>query len=153
MIAASAADIDGISMLFGRDAYWKYHHTFGHNIFGAIAISALLAAFTPNRKLASFVLFVALFHLHFLMDYYGSGPGWHIHYIWPLPGLIWKNPNAWEFYSWQNMLVFFLCLLWTLWIARYKQRTPLETIMPHLNAELVELIRQRKPAALDPHNE
>jgi inner membrane protein len=142
MIAASAADIDGISILFGQEAYWTYHHTFGHNVFAACAVSAALSAFIPNRKWWSFLLFLALFHLHFLMDYFGSGPNWHIHYIWPLPGMILKNRDAWEFYSWQNMLVFLLFLLWTIWIAWRDRRSPLEDIMPRLNAELVSLLRR-----------
>jgi hypothetical protein len=137
MIAASAADIDGISFFFGQEAYWTYHHTFGHNVFTGIFISAALAAFTPGRRIASFVLFLALFHLHLLMDYFGSGPEWHIHYLWPMKSLIIKNPRAWEFYSWQNMLVFFLFLLWTIWIGWKKKRTPLECIMPKLDLQLV----------------
>jgi hypothetical protein len=137
MIAASAADIDGISYFFGQEAYWTYHHTFGHNVFTGILISAALAAFTPRRRIASFILFLALFHLHLLMDYYGSGPDWHIHYLWPMKAMIIKNPHAWEFYSWQNMLVFAVFLLWAIWIGWKKQRTPLEIIMPSLDAQLV----------------
>jgi hypothetical protein len=51
------------------------------------------------------------------MDYYGSGPGWHIHYLWPAGSLILKNPNAWEFFSWQNLLAALLLLIWTIVIA------------------------------------
>ena len=143
MIAASAADIDGISRAFGEKAYWDYHHTFGHNVFAACIISAILAAFTRGREISSFLLFVALFHLHLLMDYYGSGRDWHIHYRWPMKGWIWRNPNAWEFYSWQNMVAFGVFLIWTIWIARAKGRTPLEAIMPKLDRELAGLIRRR----------
>jgi hypothetical protein len=143
MIAASAADIDAVTWLFGQEAYWNYHHTFGHNVFTACIVSAVLAAFTPGRRIASFLLFVALFHLHFVMDYFGSGPMWHIHYLWPMKSLIWKNQNAWDFYSWQNMLVFLLFLIWTIFIARYLRRTPLEAIMPRLDAELSALAARK----------
>jgi hypothetical protein len=139
MIAASAADMDGISILFGQEAYWTYHHTFGHNVFTAVALSCAMAAFTPGRRLASFAMFVCLFHLHLLMDYYGSGPGWHIHYLWPLKAMTIRNPHAWPFYSWQNMLVFLGFLFWTVGIAWRKKRTPLECIMPKLDAQLVGL--------------
>jgi hypothetical protein len=139
MIAASAADIDGISFFFGQEAYWTYHHTFGHNVFTGILISGALAAFTPGRRIASFVLLLALFHLHLIMDYFGSGPEWHIHYLWPLKAGIVKNPKAWEFYSWQNMAAFGFFLLWTIGIGAAKRRTPLEVIMPGLNRKLVGL--------------
>jgi hypothetical protein len=140
MIAASAADVDGISIVFGYDAYMDYHHTFGHNVFAACIVSAVLAAFTKGREISSFFLFVALFHLHFLMDYYGSGRDWHIHYIWPMKSWVWRNPDAWDLYSWQNMVAFGVLLVWTIWIARAKGRTPLEAIMPKLDRELAGLI-------------
>ncbi len=139
MIAASAADMDGLTILFGQKAYWNYHHTFGHNVFTAVILSAAFAAFTPGRRIASFLLFVALFHLHLLMDYYGSGPGWCIPYLWPLNGPVLMNRNAWEFYSWQNITVFSVFLLWTFWIAKSKQRTPLELAFPSLDRQLVGL--------------
>jgi len=71
-----------------------------------------------------------------LLDYYGSGPEWHIHYLWPMKAMIIRNPHAWEFYSWQNMLAFALFLLWTICIGWKKKRTPLEIIMPSLDAQL-----------------
>ena len=76
MVAASAADIDGVVIVFGREAYWTYHHTFGHNVFTVLLLSGVFAAFTPGRRIGSFLLFLGLFHLHLLMDYYGSGPDW-----------------------------------------------------------------------------
>jgi inner membrane protein len=141
MLAASAADIDGVSFFFGQEAYWTYHHTFGHNVFTRMLISATLAALIPGRRAASFLLFFALFHLHLVMDYFGSGPEWHIHYLWPLKAMVIKNPHAWEFFSWQNMAVFGFFLIWTLWIIRSKHRTPLEAIMPRLDCQLAGLAR------------
>src|ERR1700683_4796818 len=91
MIVASVADIDGITLLLGQEAYWNYHHTFGHNLFCGLLASTLLAAFSSHRVKA-FVLYLALFHLHLYMDYWGSGVDWHIHYLWPLKAWIWKNP-------------------------------------------------------------
>jgi hypothetical protein len=76
------------------------------------------------------------------MDYFGSGPGWHIHYLWPLGNLILINPHSWDFYSWQNLLTFLLFFLWTLWIARQKGRTPIETLTPRLDKEIVATLRR-----------
>jgi hypothetical protein len=54
-----------------------------------------------------------------------------------------ENPRAWEFYSWQNFLAGFLLLVWVLWIAVRDGRTPLEIIMPSLDKQLVQWLRQR----------
>jgi len=141
MVAAAAADVDGISRIAGEEAYWRWHHTVGHNLWFGLIVSILLAAFS-SRRLYSMLLYLGLFHLHLLMDYYGSGPGWHIHYLWPLRGAILTNPNAWEFYSWQNLTIFAGLLVWTVWIALRNGRTPLEALMPSLDAKIVAWLRR-----------
>jgi hypothetical protein len=91
-----------------------------------------------------FGLYLALFHLHLMMDYYGSGVGWFIAYLWPASNWKWKNPNAWEFISWQNTGVFLGLLGWTIVIAYKKHRTPLESIAPRLDQKCVgALVRRR----------
>ena len=83
MVAASAADIDAVSSFFGDEAYWDWHHLRCHNLAFALILSAPLAAFSTLRIKAFFV-YLALAHLHLILDYLGSGPGWPIHYGWPL---------------------------------------------------------------------
>jgi hypothetical protein len=58
------------------------------------------------------LLFLFCFHLHLLMDYYGSGPGWPIVYFWPLTDFKFVNWSAWELSSWQNQLAAGV-LLWS----------------------------------------
>src|SRR5947209_7076288 len=77
MIAASAADFDGASILFGEGAYQTYHHLLGHNLLVGVVISVVLVQFATH-KVKAFVLYLALAHLHLLMDYFGSGPYWPI---------------------------------------------------------------------------
>jgi heme exporter protein D len=136
MVAAAAPDLDGLSILFGRNAYWRWHHTFGHNLFFSLLVGAALAAWA-RPAWGTFLLCVAMVHLHLYMDYWGSGADWHIHYLWPLREPVWRNPSAWAFYSWQNMAAFFALLLWTVVIAVRAKRTPLEGLLPQLDRELV----------------
>ena len=138
MIAASFPDLDGLSMLAGREAYWTYHHVIGHNALVGLAVAALLAGFSPHR-LRSFLAYVGLFHLHLLMDCFGSGPGWEIAYGWPLSSWTIESHAAWEFYSWQNISVGLCFVVWTVVIACRQRRTPLEVLMPSLDRQLVAL--------------
>ena len=117
MLAASLADLDGLSLLFGQEAYWDYHHLLGHNLAFALLFCGVLTCFATHRLLA-FTLYLTLAHLHLVLDYFGSGPGWPIHYLYPLSHVAISNPRAWEFYSWQNMTAAGLLLLWTIRIAR-----------------------------------
>ena len=136
MIAATLPDIDGISFIFGQEAYWNYHHILGHNLLLGLLSSAVLAAFLGRRIMAFFV-FLGLFHLHLAMDYFGSGPEWPILYFWPVSRWQIVNHEGWEFFSWQNQLAFCLLFIGTLWIAYRQRRTPLEFLMPQLDRKLV----------------
>jgi inner membrane protein len=149
MIAAVAPDFDGVGRVFGEEAYWDYHHVVGHNLAFAVVLSAALAAFSTKRVLA-FAAYFALAHLHLLMDYFGSGPGWGIPYFWPFDKHAYTSPNAWAFYSWQNLSTAGVMLAWTLLIVDRYGRTPLERLMPSLDRQLVEgwsrRVRRRQPS-------
>ena len=137
MIAASAVDFDGIPIVFGEEAYWAWHHKVGHNVFFAALMAGLLGALSSRRALA-FASYFALAHLHLVLDFLGSGPGWPL-YLWPVSDLEVINPWAWPFFSWQNIVTAYALVAWTLWIAWRDRRTPLERLMPRLDQQLVAL--------------
>lgn len=147
MLAASLPDIDGlgaIAKIWGNDDwYWDYHHKLGHNLLFGLVTSAILALFSRHRWKAA-AMYVALFHLHLLMDYYGSGEGWAIDYYWPFSNDVWMNPNPWALTSWQNYTAAGLLLLWTLGIILLKRRSPLEAPMPSLDRQIVALFTRRR---------
>src|SRR4051794_1439179 len=101
MVAATAADVHGLGLLISIDYYVRYHHVLGHNLaFGAI-LTVILTNFSTHRAKV-FILFLAFFHLHLILDYLGSGPAWGFLYLWPFSGAMIQNPSAWELASWQN---------------------------------------------------
>ena len=144
MLSASLADLDGLSILGGQEAWWDYHHTLGHNLPFGVLLCLVLAAVSKHR-VTGFAVYFALFHLHLLLDYYGSGPGWGIPYLWPFVPEPSVSPHAWAFYSWQNIGSALVLVLWTLWIARSRGRTPLEAIMPRLDERLAAMVGYRHP--------
>lgn len=154
MAAATAADLDGVSRVFGEGAYWDYHHVVCHNLVFALLSAALFAALSVHR-LKCFFVYAAFAHLHLLLDYFGSGPGWPIHYGWPLFGWTWVNPDAWEFSGWQNRIAALILLIWVLAIAVVQGRTPVEAITPSLDARFVAALRRtvRQRTASRPSSE
>jgi inner membrane protein len=150
MIAAAIPDVDGLSILGGQDAYWNWHHRAGHNLTWCI-VSCTIMAMISAPFIKSFLLYAAQFHLHLLMDVFGSGPDWGIYYFWPFSN--WKFDNthlSWEFYSWENMTIAALLLIWVIAIIYRKKRTPLEAVMPNLDRQLVALFT-RSPAPATNH--
>jgi hypothetical protein len=142
LLAASLPDLDGLGLLVSQEAYWEYHHQLGHNLFFGILLTGVLTAFSSDR-LKTGAIYLGLFHLHLVLDYFGSGEGWEIFYLWPVADWAVENPHAWPFYSWQNIGTGLACLVWVLAIAVRAGRTPLETVLPKLDAQLVQWLRRR----------
>ena len=155
MVAAAIADLDGLGIVAGAHFYERYHHVLGHNLTFAVITAAVLTVFSTGewwRRGVACLAYFGLFHLHILMDYSGSGPGWGISYWWPWrhgPGYWWVNPRPWNFFSWQNVTAAYVLLGWTVAIAYVCRRTPLEVLMPSLDEKLVRFGR-RAPVASAP---
>lgn len=146
MVAAAIPDLDGLGWILGEKYFHDYHHVVGHNLLFALLTAAVLTIFSTHR-LKAFVLYMALFHLHLLLDLFGSGELWTIMYGWPFSRRELASDYAWSLYSWQNLLAGGAALLLTLWIACRCRRTPLEYLMPSLDRQLVNLllrVRTRK---------
>ena len=142
MFASAFADLDGLTLAFGWDAYRDYHHVLGHNLPFAILLTTALTIFSTHRLKAATIYF-SLFHLHLGLDYFGSGPLWKIYYLWPFSNWSVMYRGAWEFFSWQNISTAIAFLAWTIWIAVRHGRTPLEAIMPGLDRQLVDWLRAK----------
>jgi inner membrane protein len=132
MIAASAQDLDGLGIIVSEEWYWALHHRLGHSLLAGVVLATVLACFA-QRKVLGWVVFSALFHLHLAMDYFGSGPEWEIHYLWPFDDRGWESDYVWPLFSWQNIFAFGVLLAWAVGIAYAKRRTPLEVLMPSLD--------------------
>lgn len=141
MIAATAPDLDGLSLLAGRDSYETYHHVLCHNVFFAILVTVLLAwGARGGWRLA--LLFFGLVHLHLVLDSFGSGMDWGISWLWPVVRTEWMNPWRWSFFSWQNLAAAYGLVAATVVIAARLGRTPLEALAPSLDRQLVGLARR-----------
>lgn len=133
MIAATAPDLDGLTLLAGIEAYGKWHHTFGHNALFAVIASGLLAVFSTSR-LRAFAVFLVAVHAHLIMDYFGSGPGWGIPYLWPFSIRSWESPRAWNLASWQNFVAGAAAIAGCIAIGVWRKRTPFERLAPRVEA-------------------
>ena len=129
-----------------RAFYWDWHHKVGHNVFFAALLAGGLAAFS-SRKWLAFVAYFILAHLHLVLDYFGSGPGWPIYYLWPVSNLEIVNPRAWPFFSWQNITAAYALVAWTVWIAWRSAGRRSKCLMPRLDRQLVALLQKRRRTA------
>ncbi len=133
-LAGILPDIDGLGMavdvakgIFSGEPttyhyYHKFHHILCHGWPAALVICGLLTCFATNRwRTLGFCLLT--FHLHLLCDLLGSrGPSpadlWPICYGEPLfrqPVWFWKS--QWRLDGWQNLTIFVIIFLGSLWRA------------------------------------
>ena len=143
ILAAGLHDLDGLSIIFGPVAYWRYHHLLGHNLLAGFLISAVLTWFS-KEKVKGFIAYLALFHIHIAADYFSSGQEWVIYYFWPFSKVGFENPSGWDFYSWQNIGTGFFFIGWMVFIIFRNKRTPFESVMPNLDRQIVELAERFK---------
>ena len=138
MLAATFSDLDGIGIIISQKIYMAYHHIIGHNVFFGLVLSAVLTFFS-RHKIKSFIFYLFLFHIHLIMDSWGSGPEWSIYYLWPFSNWTICNKYVWDFNSWQNSAVGICFITWTFLIVFFQKRTPLELLKPSLDKQFVDI--------------
>ena len=147
MVASVAPDVDGLSLLFGLDAYGTYHHLLAHNLLFGVVVTLASARWVGLRPLA--LIFLA-FLSHLVGDYFGSGPGWGLWPYLPFSDRFYLADFAWDIVSWQNTLITLVAMAITLWVAINKGRTPLEFVHAGLERAVVDTLQLRRvPAPCD----
>jgi hypothetical protein len=141
--AGLAPDLDGLAAVLGVDAYHEYHHTFGHNVFMAVAAAAASTAVAVEKRLVA-ILAIVSFHLHLVMDAMGSGPDWPVKYLWPLSMREFRLPDAltWEFVSVPNTAVGILLMGAVVALARIRGRSLVEVVSVRADGTLCREVAQ-----------
>ena len=147
-LAGVAPDLDGLSLLAGKDAYSDWHHVVWHGLLGALVTSLLFGALA-NRKVVTGVMSLVTFHLHLLCDLAGSGDrglggeGWPLYYWWPLNRHTWFWDGQWDLASWQNTLIGMGATLACLAMALRWDRTVVELFSVKADAAVVATLKAR----------
>jgi hypothetical protein len=141
-LAGVLPDLDGLTLLFGEEAYGKWHHVVTHGVVAAGLLTAGLTVFAHQRLRVAALAF-AMFHLHLLCDLAGSGPGWPITYLWPLSMQELSWSGQWNLASWQNTVIGLSATLAVLACAVPLGRTMVELFSKAADAKVVGAMRAR----------
>lgn len=156
-IACVIPDIDGLGILpelLTRNSthpllwFTLYHHSL-HNLAFALVV-AVVAYAISTRKWATGLLALLSFHLHLFEDVLGSrgpdGDQWPIPYLVPFSSavqLTWSG--QWRLNAWPNIVLTFILLMMTFWLAWRRGFSPLEMISVKADAVFVGALRRRFP--------
>ena len=138
VLASSLPDLDGLGLIWSRDAYFAVHHVWGHNLFVGTLGCLLLSLGSDHRK-CTFLWAILVFHLHLLMDYFGSGQGWGIAYFWPVSDHHFLTETAWSLGGWQNYVALAILGMCSFVILRTRRRTPFEILAPVVDRAFVSV--------------
>jgi hypothetical protein len=142
VFSALAPDLDGISYLFGPNAYSHCHHVLGHNIFAGVLFTVICTVLArPGWRRLTMVFAILGFASHWVGDYYFSG--WPLMTFWPVsraeqmyrPRIGLDSPIN-HVFSYAS-LVFFVVSTW------WWRRTILEPVWPAMDRLLVGLTLPR----------
>jgi hypothetical protein len=136
-LAGAACDLDGLSMLGGSDAYYRYHHILLHNAGATLAVIPLAGIFFWRRPWVWF-LFVFAFGMHVVEDYFTTP--WILRPWEPFSAsavTLANHAPAWMVQDvFQSIGILFI-LSMTVWIYLRHHRTPLEIISPSFDRLIV----------------
>lgn len=139
-IGAILPDLDALPIVLGAEAYGRYHHTFGHNVF-------LWAAFVAwvtwrQRSQRAFWLSIAAFGSHLLADAWLSG--WYLMPFWPAFRWDFLPPGGASLEAPINLWLVYLSLIAIPVLGIIYKRTPLEIISPKFDQFLASLFEKKR---------
>src|SRR5262249_21712754 len=134
-IAGIAPDVDGVTLLWGKDAFMRYHHVFTHHLAGALLAAA--AGFALGRRRAATAPLAApAWCGHRLCDLIGAGArnadgtcAYPLPLLFPFSSRSFDPfPWSWNLVSWQNAVIVVVALVLAGRLALTNGRTPVEVI-------------------------
>jgi hypothetical protein len=154
----TAPDLDGFGALtdtlarvlgFGEpDFYERFHHGLLHGLFGSLVLPAIGLALA-RRRAPTFLLGVAVVHLHLACDLVGSrgvsaDQIWPIRYLGPFSeSLTWAWAGQWPLNGWPNIL-FTVCLMgWVMARAATVGHSPVRLFNRRADAAFVSAVQAR----------
>ncbi len=133
VIGALLPDIDGLSFIFGAQAYGRWHHTFGHNVF-LWALFVGWVGFKCRSKRALLLSFLS-FGSHLLTDAQFSG--WKQYLFWPFSDAGFLFRTAVGLDAPINTFLVYASFAVAALLAVVYRRTPIDLFAPKLDRLLI----------------
>jgi len=140
VIGAVLPDIDAIPFVFGAQAYGRWHHTFGHNVF-LWAVFVGWVTFKCRSRRALLLSFLS-FGSHLLADAQFSG--WKLHLFWPFSNVGYLFSGAVGLDSPINTRLVYGSFALAGVLAWLYQRTPIDLFSAKLDQLLLSFFRRKR---------
>jgi len=139
VLAGILSDIDGVFVLFDRELFDTYHHTFGHSFVLGIPLVLGLALLAKNRKSTALAAFTA-FTVHVVSDIIATN--WAVYPFYPFSDLhmtIGDHVTDGVIYGTIDPTIFLLALLLIVVVGYTKEISPVEFFWKKLDQKMVSM--------------
>lgn len=138
-IGAILPDIDALPIVFGIEAFGRFHHTFGHNVFLWAAFVAWVTWRLGSAR--AFWLSTAAFGSHLLADAWLSG--WELVPFWPASTWDFLIPRGASLEAPINLWLVYASVAAVPLLGWLYHRTPLEIVSPQLDHVVVSFFEKK----------
>ena len=139
--AAVLPDVDGVTYLFGPEAFGRWHHTVGHNVFaGVLCVLAAAWHVRGNRLYAGFLTAIA-FLSHLVTDQVFTE--WPVYPLWPFSYHPLPLDNRYALGHPINTWIVIGSLVIIPLIALWRKVTPLDVLSPSLDRAVINTFRAK----------
>ena len=136
-LAGAGPDLDGLALVGGGDAYYRYHHILFHNVGATLAVIPLAGIFFWRRPLVWFLVVFA-FAMHIVEDYFTVS--WPLYPWQPFSAAVVNLSShvpGWVVTGvFQTAAILFILGMTVSIYLRY-HRTPLEIISPEFDRLII----------------
>ena len=142
-LASLIPDIDGLSLLFGYQAYGNYHDRITHSIPFGVIVMMFAAIYCRKYRLKAMAFAALAYMSHLIGDFFLSG--WPIALWYPFGRVEIESSNGiWLGHPINHILnaISVACLIWMGW--RFK-RTPFEVLSVNMDQRICNLLFRNKP--------
>jgi membrane-bound metal-dependent hydrolase YbcI (DUF457 family) len=144
-LSAILPDLDGLSLIFGLQAYATYHHFFTHSIPFAILFPLVGAAICRGQRMKTFAFALIGCASHLVSDYFLTG--WSMALWYPFSATMISPEHSLTLDHPVNYLLAALAIIYMIYSSIRRKRTPFEVISAKLDQRLCNQFLGKKTLA------
>jgi hypothetical protein len=143
--AAVLPDLDGISILWGQEAFYQYHHLLMHGLSFSLLVSLGAVLHCKKERVKALLCTQLAFYTHYFGDYFLTK--FELSYFYPFSRQTFNSPHSVWIGNPINHIAGVVLIIAVIFLSCLFKRTPLESILPSYDKRLIAWFKRHRPQA------